>query len=234
MKISKMAISIAMLTGMFAQTTIAAGDGNSAGTVVVLGGVSASSCTVDPTDQYKVVRLPVITTGAFKTTDRAGATKFSIKLIDCPMDANVGLYFNAGITTELDKGWMKAYRYKKGDPSETGMSNTSMDELFDNDGLSAGTKASFDEVVKKIKSGTNTESQSKLFFELMSSDFTPIVIGDASQRSTDDSDRMGGVVADADGSLTVNGAVQYAVKNVADTPDAGYYYSYTTFNVEYN
>lgn len=245
MKSLNFSIIAALLTGIVSAPTVHAatpntnGDGTGDGVIVVLGGVTASTCSVKSGDEYQVVRLPVIGTNAFKSSDGAGATKFSVKLHDCPEGAKVGIFFDATSTTELAKGWMKAYIYDGATYNSTQgeISNKKLDSLF-----SPGTsnQEHYDTVKAQIgtlgKDDSIATAQSKLFFRLLNSNFEPMTIGSDEQRDVNKGmwapDKVG-----VDGTAEVFGAVEYVIdkdKTPAAVPDAGYYYSYSTFTLQYN
>lgn len=248
MKSLNFSIIAALLTGIISAPTVhaaasttpnTAGDGLGDGVIVVLGGVTASTCNVKSGDEYQVVRLPVIGTNAFKSSDGAGATKFSVKLEDCPEGAKVGIFFDATSTTELAKGWMKAYIYDGAAYNSTKgeISNKQLDKLF---APATTNKDHYNTVKADIgtlgDAGSKATAQSKLFFRLLNSNFEPMTIGSDEQRDVNKGMWAPDVVG-ADGTAEVFGAVEYVVdkdKSPVAVPDAGYYYSYSTFTLQYN
>lgn len=244
----KQITKITLIAGLIASFTASAADvpgTNDAaatpadGTIVVVGGITQSTCKVNDGDKYMVVRLPVIGNNSFKTRESAGTTPFKIRLENCP-EGPVGAYFDATVTSDLNTGYLKAIKYSGANPSGSPTNDKIADMVFDgtkvgND-TTPGSQALFDKVVEQASTEMSNVS-SKLFFRLLNQDFKPIKIGDVSQKT--EANGMWTEIKTGETTGELNGAVEYMFpdygsSDVTKYPDAGYYYSYTQFVLQYN
>lgn len=216
----KFKLALALFCSIAAFSALSA----STGTIIIHGGISDNTCEINPSDEYKLVYLPVIGKNTLVASNStAGTTTYQIGLEKCPDTLKkAGLFFESGSSVFPDSGLLKAYKLGATVPS--GNASAFPAPL---DAPSA-TKAYLDKV---LGAAGAAPVSANLAFELLDNAGAIIKVGDQSQRT------QNGLFVD----LTTNGgfsegtfygSVRY--KNYGSAaPETGYYFSHVGFTIQY-